>query len=185
MSRRLIATAAAVLACAIPAAAFAALTKVDSGTVEVEATVAKMFTFTGTSKKLSVSDDGKELKFSVPVTSITTENEDRDADMKERFSQGNVVLTVPRDKVKFPTDKETKGTVKGQLSLNGATTKDVSVTYKAAKTGGVIVVDADFVFDYTPHHSYKGEKGGKACKGGVVCVSPELKVFVKQAKFKE
>jgi polyisoprenoid-binding protein YceI len=183
MSRRLIATAAAVLACAIPFAASAALTKV-SAEVTVDAELTPFGSFTGKSTSLNVADDGKELKFSVPVTSIKTGIGGRDEDMVKRFGNGSAVLTVPRDQVKFPTDKPTKGTVKGKLSLNKAETP-VDVNYTAKKDGANIVVDADFSFDYKKHHvDPDGKRGEKACKIGI-CVAPTLKVKVAGAKFKE
>lgn len=186
MSRRLIATAAAVLACAIPLAASAALTKV-SAEVIVDAELSPFGSFTGKSSKLSVADDGKELKFTVPVNSISTGIGGRDSDMVKRFAKDspNVVLTVPRDKVKFPTDKPTSGTVQGTLSLNGVNAK-VPVKYSAKKDGGEIVVDASFSFDYKPHHFDPDDKvkGGEACKIKI-CVEPTLKVRLEGGRFKE
>ncbi len=184
MSRRLIATAVAVLACAMPLVASAALSKVG-GTVEIDAKV-PLFNFTATSDELKVSDDGKELKFSLPVKSIKTGIGPRDKDMIKRFSNGDVVLTVARDKVNFPTDKPTKGTVPGKVSLNGVTS-DVAVHYTAKKEGGVIKVDANFSFNYKPHHQEPdGPKGGDkgACNLGV-CVKSPLEVRLKDGQFKE
>lgn len=184
MSRRLVAIAAAVLACSIPFAASAALSKI-SAEVIVDAELTPFGSFTGKSSALSVADDGKELKFSVPVSSIKTGIGGRDEDMVKRFGNASVVLTVARDQVKFPTDKPTKGVVKGKLSLNGAESKDVNVHYSAKKDGGNIVVDAEFSFDYKKHHvDGEGKRGEKACKIGI-CVAPSLKVKVEGAKFKE
>ena len=183
MSRRLIAIAAAVLACSIPFAASAALSKV-SAEVIVDAELSPFGSFTGKSSALGVADDGKELKFTVPVSSIKTGIGGRDEDMVKRFGDASVVLTVPRDKIQFPTDKPTKGTVKGKLSLNKAET-NVDVTYSAKKVGGNYVVDASFGFDYKKHHiDHDGKRGDKACKIGI-CVAPTLKVKVEGAKFKE
>jgi hypothetical protein len=183
MSRRLVAIAAAVLACSIPFAASAALSKI-SAEVIVDAELSPFGSFTGKSSALSVADDGKELKFTLPVSSIKTGIGGRDEDMVKRFGNAAVVLTVPRDQVKFPTDKPTKGTVKGKLSLNKAETP-VDVRYSAKKDGGTIVVDADFSFDYKKHHvDHEGKRGDKACKIGI-CVAPSLKVKVEGAKFKE
>lgn len=183
MSRRLVAIAAAVLACSLPFAASAALTKV-SAEVAVDAELTPFGSFTGKSSSLSVSDDGKDLKFSVPVPSIKTGIGGRDEDMVKRFGNGSAVLTVPRDQVKFPTDKPTKGKVKGTLSLNKADSP-VEVNYSARRDGDNIIVDANFSFDYPKHHvDPDGKRGEKACKIGI-CVAPTLKVKVAGAKFKE
>lgn len=184
MSRRLLATAAAVLACAIPLAASAALSKVNAE-VTVDAEISPMGSFQGKSNSVSVTDDGKELKFSVPVSSIKTGIDGRDSDMVKRFSDGknpNVVLTVPRDKIQIPTKS---GKVNGKLSLNGAETP-VHVQYSAEKSGGDIIVNGSFSFDYKPHHfDYDDKKkGGEACKLKKICVEPTLKVSLK-GKFKE
>ncbi len=96
-----------------------------------------MGSFRGTSSAVSVTDDGKELTFSVPVSSIDTDNDGRNKDMVKRFTDDkhkNVVLTVPRDKIHVPTDKPTAGTARKERSPSTASKADVSVKYDAEKT---------------------------------------------------
>ena len=76
MSRRLIATAAAILACAIPVAASAALTKVGTPAVTIAAVLkgpgdTKVGDFKGTSSSLNVADDGTCSFDSRPVHMYT------------------------------------------------------------------------------------------------------------------
>ena len=73
MSRRLIATAAAILACAIPVAASAALTKVGTPAVTIAAVLkgpgdTKVGDFKGTSSSLNVADDGSVMLGSTATT---------------------------------------------------------------------------------------------------------------------
>jgi polyisoprenoid-binding protein YceI len=121
-------------------AAFAAWTQEGAGTVTFDAKGPAGFKIHGASDKAAVADDGKNLKVSVKLEDIDTDNGLRNKHMLEDTHAKEfpvVTLTVPTASLKESGAQETTGT----FELNGQK-KDVKFTYTPKCAGSVCEIEA-------------------------------------------
>jgi polyisoprenoid-binding protein YceI len=110
------------------------------------------FSMVGTTDKLDLKDDGKDITFVVPLETLSTGIELRDRHMKEKYLQvkefPTATLVVPRAQVQWPAEGEVKeGTATGRFTLHGVT-REVPVKYKAVRSGGVHTVTSTMLVNF-------------------------------------
>lgn len=87
-----------------------------------------------------------------------------------------IKISINKADLKIPEGgKEVSGTVAGEVTINGTSTKTTKVnaiSYSVKEVGGKYVFKANFTFDYTPH------SGGKEIcfLGKAPCVAKDLKI---------
>ncbi len=111
-------------------------------------------TFDGTTRELTVDDDGTTLTFTVPMDTVETGISLRDQHMRETYVQTdqhpNVVLKIAKADVTWPDSGEVEGKVKGTFEAHGVE-KPVEVAYAIKRSKDAWRVKASFPFDTVSH----------------------------------
>jgi len=110
----------------------------------------------GVTNSITVADDGTNLTFTVPMSTVSSGIDLRDEHMNDKFVQiaqfPNVTLVLPKASVTWPTTlgEESNGTVKATFTAHGAPVQlDVTYNLKRSKTG--YRAKGSFEFDVTQH----------------------------------
>jgi polyisoprenoid-binding protein YceI len=171
--------------CTFSAVASADLVKLDAGSFKIEGAakpkIGPKLSFDGKGT-VSGEQKGDTIVFKADLKNKLDMGE-RTKHAKEDFEcdkHPEAVLVVQKSAIKMPDDqKETEGTVDGDLTLHGVK-KTVKVKYKAKRMGSDYAVKGNFSFDYTQF----GIK--PICRfGGTICVEPTVKVSVNGVKLRE
>lgn len=110
----------------------------------------------GVSKKLTVTDDGTTLVFTVPVESLDTGIELRDDHMKEKYMEAgtypDLVIKLPKASVTWPGEvgAAATGKVAGSFVAHGVE-KPVEIEYSVKKSKTGYRVTGKFAFDASQH----------------------------------
>jgi len=147
------ATALAILLVSV--GADAALTKTGDASVKFHAKGSAGMKFDGTTSELSVSDNGKVVRVTVPLGKLETGIALRDKHMKEKTLEvekfPNATFAVVRGDLKFPEKgKSTDGEVSGTFNLHGVG-KAMKAKYTAKLDGDLYTVTASFKVDIKNH----------------------------------
>jgi len=138
----------------------------------------------GKGGKLSAVEEGGKIKVSAALCNLKTGMDLRDDHLRkylkvkdacEKQKEANAVLSVDKDKLTLPKDKEVSGKVKGKLTLAGKT-EDQEFSYTAKPDGGGYSVTGKMVIDVTRYVGEPPEYMGVGVKKDVrVDVSFKLK----------
>lgn len=126
----------------------------------------------GTSKELTVSDDGSKILLKASVTNLDTGMGLRNKHLKkyigaEQFPAAS--LEVDKSSIKIPEKGASEGSATGKFRLHGVT-KDKTFKYKVKRgDGGALEVSGSFEVDITEHNIEK------PCYLGV-CTDTKVKV---------
>jgi len=144
-------------ALALPMAAYAGLSVSGTPKVAFFATGSPGFLdIEGDSTTLTVTDDGTNLVFTVPMKTVSTGISMRDDHMNNEFVQvdkyPNVTLTLAKSAVQWPANAgdKTTGTASGTFNAHGVD-QPASVTYTVKKTSTGYTVTGSFKFDASKH----------------------------------
>jgi polyisoprenoid-binding protein YceI len=111
----------------------------------------------GKTKTVSLTDDGTNLIFTVPIATVDTGIALRDEHMRDTYVQAaqfpDLVLSVPKAGLTWPTPggERTTGTVTAAFTTHGVT-KQVPVTYQIDPSKSGVTVKASFPFNVTEHN---------------------------------
>jgi polyisoprenoid-binding protein YceI len=138
-SSRLIAVLTCASALSVALVADAALRKTGDAEVTFLAIGPAGMKIEGKTTELNASEDGANVKITVPLSNVATGIALRDRHLKEKYLQvsanPNAELVVPRASLSFPADgASASGRAKGKLTLHGVT-KDADFTYESARKG--------------------------------------------------
>lgn len=144
-------------------AADAALAKSGDSTVTFHATATGGMKIDGTTSDLTVKDDGKVVRITVPLANLTTKMSLRDKHMKEALEVDKFPSTsfaVLRTDLKFPEKgKSVTSEVPGTLNLHGVG-KSVKIKYTATCDGDKYSVTTSFTVDMGAHDITKPKYAG-------------------------
>jgi polyisoprenoid-binding protein YceI len=110
----------------------------------------------GKTKTVSLTDDGTNLVFVVPIATVDTGIALRDEHMRDTYVQAaqfpDLVLSVPKAGVTWPTPggKGTSGTVTAGFTTHGVT-RQVPVAYQVEPGKSGVTIKASFPFDVSEH----------------------------------
>lgn len=105
----------------------------------------------GKTTSMTVTDDGTNLVFSVPMATVKTDIDTRDEHMLEAIGAAqypNAILTFKKADVKWPTEsgKKESGSVAATFNVHGKD-QPVTVTYTNSKTSTGWTVSAKFQYN--------------------------------------
>jgi polyisoprenoid-binding protein YceI len=135
----------AVLSFAFLASATALAAFSHTGAAEVSFTAAGPagLRIVGTTKQLTVKDDGSQVVVTVPLKDLDTKIDLRNKHMREKYLEvakyPDAVLSVPRASLKLPEGGDVSATAGGTMTLHGQS-KPVTFTYKATKQANKLAV---------------------------------------------
>ncbi len=175
MFRRTAWVAAAIMTVSTLALAGKGFRGIERGQFKCEGKAGPGLSFSGDGDDIDAKEEGGKLVFTTDLRKLKMgmrQSHTREAFEVDKFPEAK--LTIEKDKVKIPGDKEeVNGSVKAQLTLHGVT-GPVNVKYKVSRTGSDYhIKDASFSFDYT---NFKVEK---ICKVGV-CVDKDVTIKLKK-----
>lgn len=135
-------------------AADAALTKGGDASVKFHATATGGMKIDGTTPDLTVKDDGKVVRISVPLEHLTTGMSLRDKHMKEALQVDkfpNASFAVLRTDLTFPDKgKSVTAEVPGTLNVHGVG-KSSKIKYTATFDGDKYTITTSFKVDMGKH----------------------------------
>ena len=153
-TRPLLLLCASLLSLALLVPALGAAVALEDNDVSFKATATGGLTIIGKVKKMAVAESGGNVIFTVAAEDIDTGIGLRNKHMRgylEADKYPTVTFSVPRADVQLPEDgKETKGTVRGQLTFHGVT-KTAVTSYTIKKKKSVWKIDARFEYDIREH----------------------------------
>lgn len=145
--------AAAFLAFAPIAHAGMSITGKPKVTFQAEGTPG-FLTFEGVTKSITLTDDGENLVFTVPMDTVETGISLRDDHMRRNYVQTdqfpNAVLTIAKSGVTWPETGNQEGTTSGTFEAHGVPL-DITVTYSVKRTKTGYRVKASFPFNTSSH----------------------------------
>lgn len=137
--------------------AFAGLQILGNPSVSFDATGHPgMLDLTGKTNQMTLEDQGDKLVFHVNMNTVSTGIDLRDEHMRSKYVQTDkypeVVLTVPKSSITFPTEKgqSAKGTVDAIFTAHGMD-EPVKVNWRIKRTKTGWSVKGDFEFDTSKH----------------------------------
>lgn len=152
--RPLLHALAVVLVLAGPAVAAAALRVSGAPNVTFSATGPVGMRIDGSTRELSVVDDGTHLTVRVGLRNLSTGIDLRDRHMRDRYLQvqryPQAELVVDRSVLRIPTDAPVTATVRGTFRLHGRE-RAVRFRYEARRQGNAIRVTAHATIDMTQY----------------------------------
>ena len=110
----------------------------------------------GTGSTVTVADDGTTLMFTVPMATVTTDNDLRDDHMRNKYVEiakyPNVTISFPKANLKLPAKPGEKlsTSVSGTFTAHGVS-QPASVAYTAKRGDGFTRIEAKFGFDVSKH----------------------------------
>ncbi|MEN0067326.1 MAG: YceI family protein [Myxococcota bacterium] len=111
-------------------------------------------TFDGTTRDLTLKDEGTTLVFTVPMDTVETGIGLRDQHMREKYVETatypNVVLTLAKDHIQWPEAGTVNGEVTAKFEAHGVEL-DVPVKYSIKRSKDLYKIKASFPFDTTKH----------------------------------
>ena len=111
-------------------------------------------TFEGVTRDITLKEDGENLVFTVPMDTVETGISLRDDHMRRNYVQTDkfpdVVLTVPRAGIQWPSEGTQQGTLTATFEAHGKPL-EVAVAYDIKKTKSGYRVKAEFPFNTEKH----------------------------------
>lgn len=134
----------------IPVAASAAFRASGTPSVSISVLGTLGMHIEGTTRELSVVDDGTNVTVRVALRNLGSGIALRDHHMRDTYLQvgrfPNAELTVPRTALRVPTSAPVTANVRGQLKVHGQT-RNVTFHYEARRAGNAIRVTGRVTFN--------------------------------------
>jgi polyisoprenoid-binding protein YceI len=143
----------AVATAAAPARAAMSITGTPKVSFDATGSVMDM---QGVGKVVKLADDGQQLVFTVPMSTVSTDNAVRDDHMLRTYVEvakfPEVSVSLPKAALTLPAadGEKRKGAATGTFTARGIS-QPVTVSYSAKKVGGVTKLEASFQFDVSKH----------------------------------